>query len=65
MRPYCAAGAHDRCRIGIEGNQLRNEGDGSNATSRFRVLRNIGNPRRVFLSEAHAQSALGQQRGRI
>jgi len=31
------AGAHDWCRIGIEGNQVRKRADGRNATSRFRV----------------------------
>jgi hypothetical protein len=58
-------GAHDRCRIGIEGNQVLKRADGRNATSRFRVLGNFGNPMRVFPSEAHAPCALGQQRGRI
>jgi hypothetical protein len=42
---------------GIEGNQVRNDADGLNATSRFRVLGNFGNPMRVFSSETHATCA--------
>ena len=59
------AGAHYPRRVGIEGNHVRKDGDSLNATSRFRVLGNIGNQMRVLLSEAHAQCALGQQRGGI
>jgi hypothetical protein len=45
--------------------KLGRDGGSLNATSRFRVLGNIGNQMRVFLSEAHAQCALDQQRGWI
>jgi hypothetical protein len=45
--------------------KLGRDGGSLNTTSRFRVLGNIGNQMRVFLSEAHAQCALDQQLGWI
>jgi hypothetical protein len=63
--PTSTAGAHYQCRLDIEGNHVRKDSGSLNATSRFRVLGNIGNQMRVFLSEARAQCALGQQRGWI
>jgi len=32
------AGANGRCQTGIEGNQVRNDGDSLNAASQFRVV---------------------------
>jgi hypothetical protein len=45
------ANAHNRCRIDLDGNRARNDGESLKTTSRFRVPGNIGNPMRVFLSE--------------
>jgi len=58
------AGAHDRCRIASKA-KVRKDTDSLNATSRSRVLGNIIKQIRVFLSEARAWCALGQQRGGI